>query len=237
MGKSPIVAVAWLVFAGIDTSPGMLDYWLRHLPRRTAVAVPVPVAQRAALPALRHLVPPAVLSLSTLRNLYLTHRSPSPISSRLGCHLVRKPLSSLPPSLLISSTLPSGTSPAAVTFSPTTSRSLARLRHLSLPAAPRVSHLAHSDRALQILFARPPPVVLHPPRTTMLSPPTNPIPITILTGFLGSGKTTLLLSLLPQLPVGYKLCLLKNEFGDVAVDSRLAQQSSVAGVTELLNGW
>ncbi|KAI5779589.1 CobW/HypB/UreG, nucleotide-binding domain-containing protein [Geopyxis carbonaria] len=63
-----------------------------------------------------------------------------------------------------------------------------------------------------------------------------PIPITILTGFLGSGKTTLLLSLLPQLPAGYKLCLLKNEFGDVEVDSQLASQGSVAGVKELLNG-
>jgi hypothetical protein len=65
----------------------------------------------------------------------------------------------------------------------------------------------------------------------------SPTPLTILTGFLGSGKTTLLLSLLPQLPTGYKLCMLKNEFGDVTVDTKLAQQESVAGVKELLNGW
>jgi G3E family GTPase len=67
----------------------------------------------------------------------------------------------------------------------------------------------------------------------------SPIPITILTGFLGSGKTTLLLSLLPQLLAqnpSYKLALLKNEFGDLAVDSQLASASSIGGVRELLNG-
>ena len=67
-------------------------------------------------------------------------------------------------------------------------------------------------------------------------PSLEPTPVTIFTGFLGSGKTTLILSLLPQLPKNYKLALLKNEFGDVAVDSELASQSSISGVKELLNG-
>jgi len=63
-----------------------------------------------------------------------------------------------------------------------------------------------------------------------------PIPVTIVTGFLGSGKTTLLLNLIPQLPPTYKLALLKNEYGDVAVDSQLASTQSISGVRELLNG-
>lgn len=66
-----------------------------------------------------------------------------------------------------------------------------------------------------------------------------PIPITIVTGFLGSGKTTLILNLIPQLRAknpDYKLALLKNEFGDLAVDSQLASSSAVSGVQELLNG-
>lgn len=66
-----------------------------------------------------------------------------------------------------------------------------------------------------------------------------PIPITIITGFLGSGKTTLILNLIPQLRAqnpSYKLALLKNEFGDLAVDSQLASSSAISGVQELLNG-
>jgi G3E family GTPase len=64
----------------------------------------------------------------------------------------------------------------------------------------------------------------------------SPIPITIITGFLGSGKTTLILNLIPQLPKNYRLALIKNEFGDVAVDSQLASQQAISGVRELLNG-
>ncbi|CAO3613762.1 unnamed protein product [Cunninghamella blakesleeana] len=61
------------------------------------------------------------------------------------------------------------------------------------------------------------------------------IPITVFTGFLGSGKTTTILSLLKLLPEGYNTCLLKNEFGDVAVDSQLAKETNI-GVQEMMNG-
>lgn len=98
----------------------------------------------------------------------------------------------------------------------------------------------HVSRGKEIHFT---PKYLNPLQSSFLpirinqSPTMPPIPITIITGFLGSGKTTLLLNLLPQLPSHYKLALLKNEFGDVAVDSQLASNtSSISGVRELLNG-
>ncbi|CAE6412341.1 unnamed protein product [Rhizoctonia solani] len=62
------------------------------------------------------------------------------------------------------------------------------------------------------------------------------IPVTVFTGFLGAGKTTIILSLLEQLPKDYKVVLLKNEFGDVEVDSQLASNSSLTAVSEILNG-
>jgi G3E family GTPase len=49
-------------------------------------------------------------------------------------------------------------------------------------------------------------------------------------------RPALILNLIPQLPKTYKLALLKNEFGDVAVDSELASSSAISGVQELLNG-
>jgi G3E family GTPase len=62
-------------------------------------------------------------------------------------------------------------------------------------------------------------------------------PITIITGFAGSGKTTLILNLIPQLRAqnpGYKLAMIKNEIGDLNVDTQLASAAELAGSQELL---
>jgi G3E family GTPase len=53
---------------------------------------------------------------------------------------------------------------------------------------------------------------------------TNPIPVTVLTGFLGSGKTTLLNRILSERH-GRKLAVIENEFGEVGVDNQLVIQS------------
>ncbi|KAG1234103.1 hypothetical protein G6F68_002881 [Rhizopus microsporus] len=68
-----------------------------------------------------------------------------------------------------------------------------------------------------------------------MSTTVKPIPITVFTGFLGSGKTTQILNLLRKVPKDYKICLLKNEFGDIEVDSQLAKESNI-GVQEMVNG-
>ena len=53
---------------------------------------------------------------------------------------------------------------------------------------------------------------------------TEPIPVTVLTGFLGSGKTTLLNRILSERH-GRKLAVIENEFGEVGVDNQLVIQS------------
>ncbi|TKA61295.1 hypothetical protein B0A49_08909, partial [Cryomyces minteri] len=64
------------------------------------------------------------------------------------------------------------------------------------------------------------------------------IPILIITGFVGSGKTTLILKLLGELQrenPDYRMALIKNEIGDVNVDSQLAASAYMQGEVELFD--
>lgn len=61
------------------------------------------------------------------------------------------------------------------------------------------------------------------------------VPITIISGTLGAGKTTLILNLIKQLPESYKSVWLKNEYGDVNVDTNLINKSNIK-TKEILNG-
>lgn len=66
------------------------------------------------------------------------------------------------------------------------------------------------------------------------------IPVTIITGFLGSGKTTLV-SQLMQNPLGKRLAVIVNEFGDVGVDGQILKGCAIPNcpeenIMELANG-
>lgn len=61
------------------------------------------------------------------------------------------------------------------------------------------------------------------------------IPVTIITGFLGAGKTTFINYLLKQNP-GVQFALVENEFGEVAIDTKLIKGVDASNMFELKQG-
>lgn len=52
-------------------------------------------------------------------------------------------------------------------------------------------------------------------------------PVTLITGFLGSGKTTLVNYILKE-QTDWKICVIENEFGEVAIDGDLVEENMAA---------
>jgi G3E family GTPase len=75
---------------------------------------------------------------------------------------------------------------------------------------------------------------VNPPLANLTEIPAEPIPLSVLTGFLGSGKTTLLSRVL-AVPDLRDTAVLVSEFGAVALDHHLLE-AAVDDVVELPNG-
>ena len=58
-------------------------------------------------------------------------------------------------------------------------------------------------------------------------PDSEKTPVTIITGFLGSGKTTLVNYILKE-QTDWKICVVENEFGEVAIDNALVEENLAA---------
>ncbi len=83
---------------------------------------------------------------------------------------------------------------------------------------------------------KPKVVVNRPPEKKPLPPGKKQIPVTIFTGYLGAGKTTIIANLIKSVPESYKIAWLKNEIGQTAVDTELANASNTTLTKEMLQG-
>jgi G3E family GTPase len=63
----------------------------------------------------------------------------------------------------------------------------------------------------------------------------QPVPVTILTGFLGSGKTTLLKRILSE-QHGHKIAVIENELGEIGIDNEILVESTDQQIVVMNNG-
>ncbi len=63
----------------------------------------------------------------------------------------------------------------------------------------------------------------------------DPLPVTILTGFLGSGKTTLLKRILRETH-GQKIAVIENEIGEIGIDNQILVESTDQQIIVMNNG-
>ncbi|HKJ78396.1 MAG TPA: GTP-binding protein [Prolixibacteraceae bacterium] len=63
----------------------------------------------------------------------------------------------------------------------------------------------------------------------------NKIPVTVVTGFLGAGKTTFINDILKEY-ASYQFALVENEFGDVAIDTKLIKGVDASQMFEMRQG-